>query len=664
MNFNHYRQLLCVLTLLPSMSCAELLLAQKNTLTQLKNLSMEALINLQVTSVSRKKQKLANSAAAVFVITQEDIRRSGLQSIPEILRMAPGLHVARIDSSKWAITSRGFNGRFANKLLVLMDGRTVYSPLFSGVYWDVQDTVLEDIERIEIIRGPGATLWGSNAVNGVINIITKSTADTQSGLVSLAAGTNEKYSSMLRFGGEINDNTSYRLYAKGFKRQGGIFFENDDAVEDKWKNNRLGFKVESMQTQADSLSLQGDWYTGLAEQNIYLPISRNSGMVVMDEADTYGGNVLANWNHRWSNDSGMALKVYFDHTYRKNQTLEEKRNTFDIDFQSDYLFTTQQLIWGLSYRQTSDDMNEPLSSPLTYTPEDRKSNTISAFIQDDISFYNDSLHLIIGSKYEHNDYTGNEWQPNIRLMWLPNQQSSVWASISRAVRVPSRLESDVKIQTGGPVSVNGSKEFISEELIAYELGYRIYPQQYISVDIAGFINQYDDLLTFELDKSDRPPVNLFIDNKMQGKTYGIEVAANWGITADWQLIYSYSWLKTNFNLDNNSVDKTAIESVNNTPEHQMQLSSHWNLTNNLEFDTMLYYVGKIPDSEISAYTRLDLRLGWQINKNLTTSISIQNLFGDKHPEFLEYSGLSFSEKEGLISTQVERNIHVKLMWQF
>jgi len=664
MNFNHYRQLLCVLTLLPSMSCAELLLAQKNTLTQLKNLSMEALINLQVTSVSRKKQKLANSAAAVFVITQEDIRRSGLQSIPEILRMAPGLHVARIDSSKWAITSRGFNGRFANKLLVLMDGRTVYSPLFSGVYWDVQDTVLEDIERIEIIRGPGATLWGSNAVNGVINIITKSTADTQSGLVSLAAGTNEKYSSMLRFGGEINDNTSYRLYAKGFKRQGGIFFENDDAVEDKWKNNRLGFKVESMQTQADSLSLQGDWYTGLAEQNIYLPISRNSGMVVMDEADTYGGNVLANWNHRWSNDSGMALKVYFDHTYRKNQTLEEKRNTFDIDFQSDYLFTTQQLIWGLSYRQTSDDMNEPLSSPLTYTPEDRKSNTISAFIQDDISFYNDSLHLIIGSKYEHNDYTGNEWQPNIRLMWLPNQQSSVWASISRAVRVPSRLESDVKIQTGGPVSVNGSKEFISEELIAYELGYRIYPQQYISVDIAGFINQYDDLLTFELDKSDRPPVNLFIDNKMQGKTYGIEVAANWGITADWQLIYSYSWLKTNFNLDNNSVDKTAIESVNNTPEHQMQLSSHWNLTNNLEFDTMLYYVGKIPDSEISAYTRLDLRLGWQINKNLTTSISIQNLFDDKHPEFLEYSGLSFSEKEGLISTQVERNIHVKLMWQF
>jgi len=656
--------LFLALVLQPSISTADFLLAKNDNLIQLKGLSMEALMDVEVTSVTRKKQKMAESAAAVYVINQEDIRRSGLQSIPEILRMAPGIHVARIDSSKWAITSRGFNGRFANKLLILMDGRSVYSPLFSGVYWDVQDMVLEDIERIEIIRGPGATMWGANAVNGVINIISKSTVDTQSGLFTVASGTNEKYSSTLRYGSEINESTSYRVYAKGFKRQGGEFYQNNDHVEDNWKNNRLGFKIESLLTSSDNISIQGDWYTGVAEQNIFQPISRTSGLVLRDEADTQGGNILANWEHRWSDDLGLALKVYFDRTKRKNKALYEKRDTFDIDFQSDLLLSKQQIIWGLSYRTTTDDMEEPITSPISYTPQDRRNNTVSAFIQDDISFYNDKFHLIVGSKYELNDYTGNEWQPNIRFLWSPNQQSSYWASIARAVRVPSRLENDVQIQTGGPITVFGSNDFVSEELIAYELGYRFYPQHNFSFDIAGFINQYDELLTFELDTSIRPPSKMFIDNKMQGKTYGLEIASNWGVSPDWSMNFSYTWLKTSFNLDSDSMDSTAIQHVNNTPEHQMQISSHWNLFKNIELDSSLYYVSEIPDSNINEYTRFDVRLGWNISKNLQASIAVQNLLDQKHPEFIEYSGLSLSENQGLISTQVERNLHLKLVWKF
>jgi len=549
----------------------KLVFAENNSIIHLKSLSIEALMDVQVTSVSRKKQKIVDSAAAVYVITQEDIRRSGLQTIPEILRKVPGLHVAHIDSSKWAITSRGFNGRFANKLLILMDGRTVYSPLFSGVYWDVQDTVLEDIERIEIIRGPGATMWGANAVNGVINIISKSTADTQSKLFTIAAGTNEKYSSTLRFGGEINENTSYRLYAKGFKRDGGIYYNSDDEVADKWKNNRLGFKLESKLTNSDTLKVQGDWYSGSAEQNIYRLISLTSGIVIRDEVNTHGGNIVANWEHQWNDDSDMALKVYFDQTKRKNQTLYEKRNTYDIDFHNKLLFSQQQFIWGLSFRETADDMDIPVTSPLNYVPEERKSKTFSGFVQDDIGFYDNTVHLIIGSKYQHNDYTGKEWQPNVRLLWSPNQQMSFWASISRAVRVPSRLESDVQIKTGGPITVYGSKDIDSEELIAYELGFRASLQDNIYIDITGFINNYDKLLTFELDNSTIPPVDVFIDNKMQGKTYGIEVATNWEISTDWRIDYSYSWLKTSFNLEHDSSDYTAINVQNYI---EIQLLTH------------------------------------------------------------------------------------------
>ena len=421
--------------------------------------------------------------------------------------------------------------------------------------------------------------------------------------------------------------------------------------------------MESQLTSSDSITLQGDWYNGSAEQNIY-QVSRRSAHIIDDEVETQGANLIANWEHRWSDDAGMDLKIYFDRTRRKNITLEEKRETFDIDFQNDLVWNNQQIVWGLGYQQSADDMEKPINSVLTFIPENRKVKTYSAFIQDDISFYDDRLHLIIGSKYEHNDYTGYEVQPNARLSWSPNESNMIWAAVSKAIRTPSRLESDVEINTGGAVTVRGNSDFDAEKLLAYELGYRFFPKSHLFVDIAAFINHYDELRTIEMIGSPIPPIDMVFDNKMDGKTYGLEVMLNWEISQDWRLNSSYSWLHADYHIDSDSIDTNAVDSIDTSPEHQFQLHSYWNLNKDFELDAALYYVGESDKIDIDSYTRFDLRLGWQWNKNLTASVAIQNLFDSQHQEFSEFSGLSNAGPQGLVSTEVERNIHLKLIWQF
>lgn len=660
----NHKLILCLGLLFPAINAHAIESVHDDTFERLKGLSLEDLMEVEVTSVSRKKQKLADSAAAVYVITQEDIRRSGHQSIPEILRMAPGIQVAQIDSSKWAISSRGLNGRFANKLLVLMDGRTIYSPLYSGVYWDVQDMVLEDIERIEVIRGPGATLWGANAVNGVINIISKSTRDTQAGLATLAVGKNEKYSTSLRYGGSMSPDTTYRIYAKGFERQGGEYFENslagDSEVADEWKNRRVGFKLESDLTLQDSITLQGDWYNGDSEQNAYIQVSPFSSVIEQHKAKTHGNNLMVDWKHRWSENLGMQFKAYYDYTFRKNRTLEESRKTLDLDFQSDYRINQQEIIWGIGYRYIKDDMQKPIGSVLEFEPEEQNLKVFSAFIQDEIAFNDHTMHLILGSKFEHNEYTGNEWQPNIRFLWNPDAQSSVWTSVARAVRTPSRIERDVVIKPGGPVVTYGSDAFESEELLAYEIGYRVYPSTAISIDLALFSNHYDGLRTLEQDNAQIPSFRYEFDNKMEGKTYGMELSIQWDINSDWRINTSYSWLKADFDLDDDSVDTNSIEKVHNSPEHQFHLRSYYNISATWELDSAVYYVSELPSSDVGSYTRLDLRLGWHPRKNLEVSFGVQNLLDKQHPEFVEFPGFSFSGPQGLFATQVERNIYCRL----
>ncbi|MES9813870.1 MAG: TonB-dependent receptor [Candidatus Thiodiazotropha sp.] len=631
-------------------------------LERLKSLSIDDLLELTVTSATRKAQPLSNAASAIYVITQEDIRRSGVSQLPELLRMVPGLHVAKIDSSKWAISARGFNGRYANKLLVLMDGRSLYTPLYSGVYWDVQDTVLEDIERIEVIRGPGATLWGANAVNGVINIITKSSMNTDGGLLSVSGGNNEPGSATIRISGNTDNDSRYRAYLKTFRRNGAVFFDGGEA-EDHWDGERLGFRSDSIISEADHFTIQGDLYNGSAGQNNFSPFPPPSGSMEKDTAETSGGNLITRWTRRLSTDSNMSLQLYYDRTNRKNATLREGRDTFDLDFQNDFLFGERHaIVWGAGYRTSRDEVRSPSTSVLTLGHTTNRDNIISAFIQDDIGLVGDRLNLILGAKFERNDYTGSELQPNIRMIWTPDEFSTYWAAASRAVRTPSRIETDVNIQIG-PIFVSGNSEFDAEKLLAYELGYRTQAIPNFSLDIATFYNEYDDLTTFELLPPPFPGSTLIrLDNRMSGKSYGLELVANWAVTDHWQIKMSHAWLQVDLQNDSTSNDTTSAETTDITPEHQTQLRSQLDLPHQIEFDTSLYYVDKIPNSDITGYTRLDMRLGWRPSPSLEVALSLQNLLDDKHPEFIEFSG--FAGPIGLKSTQVERSALLQLEWKF
>ena len=391
----------------------------------LTELSIEQLMNIEITTAGRKSQRLSETAAAAFVITQEDIHRSGATTIPDVLRMVPGLQVARIDGNKWAVTARGFNGRFANKLLVLMDGRSVYTPLFSGVIWDVQDTMLEDIDRIEIIRGPGAAVWGANAVNGVINIITKPASDTQGGLLAAMSGTVEKGTVGTRYGGAIGEKGTYRLYGKYFDRNGGVDAAGDDTPDD-WHAFRTGFRTDWQSNTFHRMTLQGDLYEGKSGERLTysLPTFPFKNTENVDEKFR-GGNLLGRWTYQEEENSEATLQFYYDRTYRSFEIIEETRDTLDLDFQHrTVLLDRHEIQWGLGWRITHDDIRN--SFAVSFTPDSQTDNLFSAFIQDEIRFFEDKVRLTIGAKFEHNDYTGFEIQPSARALWTITKNHSVW----------------------------------------------------------------------------------------------------------------------------------------------------------------------------------------------------------------------------------------------
>jgi iron complex outermembrane receptor protein len=400
-------------------------------------MSLEELLDVQVTSVSKRPQSLSDAAAAVFVITNEDLRRSGVRNIPDALRMVPGINVARIGSNKWAVTARGFNGRFANKLLVLVDGRTVYSPTFSGVYWEALDLMLEDVERIEVIRGPGATLWGANAVNGVINIITRHAADSQRGLVSAGVGSEERGFAAARYGARLAEGTYGRLYAKAFERD-AFAFPGGRGAGDGWQALRGGFRVDSQFSGQDGLTLEGDIHSADIDQQIVLPqLAAPFVRQVADTASVAQGNIMVRWDHTASADSGWTLQAYYDHFARDEVFLDERRDTFDLELT--YRVVSDRLhsvVWGSGYRLTRDEFDP---TPIVdVVPDSRTDQLFSAFVQDQIELVDDRLWLTLGSKFEHNDYTGFELQPSARLGWTLDARNKLWASISRAVRTPSR----------------------------------------------------------------------------------------------------------------------------------------------------------------------------------------------------------------------------------
>jgi len=627
----------------------------------LTDMSLEALMNIEITSVLKRPQKKSEAAAAVFVIEQDDLRRWGVTNIPDALRRVPGLHVARIDANKWAITARGFNSRFANKLLVLIDGRSVYTPLFAGVYWEANEVMLEDVERIEVIRGPGGTLWGANAVNGVINIITRSAADTHGTLIAAGAGNEENGFVNLRHGGATADGRNYRVYGKFRALDTGepidIGLPQTGAHDDS-EFAQTGFRMDWGNDQGNGYTLQGDYYDGHADQQLLIATSPTP---LTDNADYSGGNLLYRWSHTDGHQSDSALQVYYDYAHLNSAALYEDRQTLDIDFQHHFQMRDRhEMMWGMSYRFTHD--NTDATQIFSLIPANRNVNLLTASVQDEIRLFHDHARLTMGSKFEHNDFTGFELQPNVRFTWLTDSGRTAWGAVSRAVRTPARGEHDVRLMVlPSPTTILGNDGFNSETLVAYELGYRFPLADRVSVDLATFYNSYTDLRTLE---STGAPSTLQFENNMKGNTQGIEIDVHWNVRPGLELHANYTRLDIDLDLVNGSVDIQSLKEEDASPTNQANLWLAADLDHNLELDMCLRYVGKL-DLDLSAaglpatgeYLVLDTRLGWTPRPGLEFALVGQNLLDGEHPEF--NPDFIFS-----LPTEVERSIYGKVTWKF
>lgn len=673
--FSRWAVVLMICTI-PSMGIPVLSWGSEGENLNLNELGLEDLMNIQVTSVAKKEQKLSEAAAAIFVVTREDIRRSGATSIPEVLRMVPGIQVARLDANKWAISARGFNDRFADKLLVLMDGRTVFTPLFSGVYWDVQDTMLEDIDRIEVIRGPGAALWGANAFNGVINIMTKHAQETQGGLVSTGGGTEERGFGGARYGGRIGDDTYYRLYAKYFSRDGGVDAAGNKG-EDDWSVLRGGFRVDSDLTAHDTVTVQGDMYRGTEGETYTVPLLVPPySRTFHSDTDISGGNILSRWARTFSDTADMALQLYYDRIERDIAIVDEDRDTFDVDFQNRFRSGSRhEIVWGFGYRFSHERITN--TDVITFAPDRRSSNLYSFFVQDDISLIEEKLRFVLGSRFEHNDFTGFEIQPNARLIWTPDNRQTAWAAVSRAVRPPSSAErhfrNNISVSPPGtahptlPVLFSGfgSENYKSEEVVAYELGYRIAPAEHVSIDIAAYYDNFSRLRTLEfetpyLETAPLPHLVLpgITSNKLHGETYGVEVAADWLAFEWWRLQASYSFLEMQLRLNSDSNSELFLNFTQGTsPRHQGSLRSSMDLGRGIELDLWVRYVDRLPFFNIDRYVTCDARLAWKPTRNLELSLVGRNLADNQHPEF-DSTIITTAQ------TEVERSYYGKITWRF
>jgi iron complex outermembrane receptor protein len=605
----------------------------------LKRLSLEELMNVEVTSVSRIAEPLWTSPSAIQVVTEDDIRRSGATSIPEALRLAPNLQVAQIDSRQWAITARGFNQTLANKLLVMVDGRSVYTPLFAGVFWDVQDTLLDDVDRIEVISGPGATLWGANAVNGVINIITKSAQDTQGTLLSAGGGSQLNDYAAARYGDKLGDNVYFRLYGKYFDRDSTLLPNGQDATND-WRMGQGGFRLDWLPATGDTITLQSDGYAGSFEQP------------APGDTDVNGQNVIARWTHPLAEDAGIRVQMYWDRTLRAiPQQFTEELNTYDLDFQHHFpLGERQVLIWGGEYRLMADQVaNSPV---LAFLPPHRNLQLFSGFLQDEIELIRDRLKFTLGTKLEHNDFSGFEIQPSARLAWTPDERQTVWGAVSRAVRSPSRIDTDFFVPGVPPYFLAGGSNFDSEKVIAYELGYRVRPLTSLSISAALFYNDYMDLRSLEpIGNSTNTYV---IANGLQGHSWGVELSSTYQIRDWWRLRAGYTYLDTEVSLKPGSQDLNNGRAEGNDPQNQFLLQCMFDLPYSLELDGVLRYVDTLPSPNVPSYITADVRLGWRPCRNVELSIVGQNLFDSQHPEF----GAAATRQE------IPRSIFGKVTWHF
>jgi iron complex outermembrane receptor protein len=649
--------------------------AQAPDLTQK---SLEDLMNIDVTSVSKKAQKTSETSAAVFVISAEDIRRSGALNIPDLLRMVPGLDVAQIDGSQWAISARGFNGQYSNKLLVMIDGRTVYTPVFVGVFWDSQNVPLESIERIEVIRGPGAAVWGSNAVNGVINIITKSAGETQGGTVDASAGNAITGPEAIRYGGKARVLGAYRVYAAGF-HTGSLPTPAGLDGQDDWRLVHGGFRTDSSLSAKDSLTTEGDVAQSDAGELATVPVSLQPPVTATLALRNryWDWNLLVRWKRRISPRSETSLQIYFDRTTRGDTTYGIGLNTLDIDFQHHVAWGARQdIVWGLGYRLSANGTNPTLR--ISFTPQNRLTHLFSIYAQDEITILPERLRLSVGARLEHNGYTGFDLEPSARLAWSLNSKNMFWSAVSGAVRTPARSDRDIRvnyaalpgnIQTGYvPILVSffGNPNGKDEQLTAFEAGYRNTLSSSLSVDTTVFYNRYRDLESSEpgamsLEMTPAPPHVLIpttYGNGIYGETHGIEVFANWKAASHWTLSPGYAFFSMHLHKFAGSLDTTTAQATKGyTPDHQAQLRSSVSLPKNLQWNASAYFVNRLPALAIPSYTRVDTGLTWQAGERISISAVGQNLFSNRH---MEYSGIDSTEEPGLM----RRSAYAKIAWSF
>src|SRR6266568_1546080 len=564
----------------------------------LKKLSIEQLMNLQVTSVSKRPERLSQTASAIQVITQEDIRRSGAASLAEALRLAANLQVAQIDSRQWAISARGFNGTTANKLLVLIDGRTVYTPLFSGVFWDVQEVPLQDIDRIEVISGPGATLWGANAVNGVINVITKDAKDTQGFLLSGGGGTEQHGFGTVRYGAPLGSSVRARIYGRGFDRDATALPSGQDAADD-WHLEQGGFRMDWDASSASRVTLQGDLYDGR--------IAQDSG----GDIGVSGGNVMAKWSRTLSERSSLAAHLYYDRTHRDIPgVFGEDLDTYDVDLQhSARLGARHDVVWGLGYRNINDRTVIGSDSTVAFLPLHVAREWFTGFVQDEIALVPNRVHVTVGTKIEHNDYTGFEIQPSGRVSWRPGSSGTLWMAVSRALRTPSRIDRELFAPAKPPYFLAGGPDFHSEEELAYELGYR-YQHGTLGLSAASFYSRYHDLRSLE--QANPPAASpVVIANGQEGESYGAELAADYQVTGRWRLRAGYTELRVHVWAQPTSTDMSGGSAESHTPDRQFAVRSVAGLPAHLSLDGTFRYVGEIANQQLPAYGELDMRVAWQ-----------------------------------------------------
>lgn len=637
--------------------------------TDIFNMSLEDINNMEVTSVSKSAEKASEAAAALYVINQEDIKRSGSTSVAELLRMVPGLQVARAGSSQWAVSSRGFNDQFANKLLVMVDGRSVYNATFAGVWWDSVDIPLENIDRIEVIRGPGASVWGANAVNGVINIISKNSKDTNGVLVSAGAGNDERAFTTAQYGAEIGKNAHMRVYGQYLNRDEVRTANSDIGNKDEWNMSRAGFRSDFQGSDIDNFTVQGDFYGGKEHQLYKHPtLTRPFTVADDDDQDIHGGNILARWTRTPSENSEWNVQSYIDYEHRDIDVVNISNTTFDLDVQQRWKWdTAHELVWGGGFRYM-EDHNDDGSFYLNFNPKNRERYLYSGFVQDKVRLIPEELYLTFGTKVEHNSHTHMEYQPSARLSWMATPDTTVWASASRAVRNPTKATDDLSNVVGifnGPAGLGylqrqGDPKTESERLNAYEVGVRSQIQDDLSIDVTAFYNDYQDLIVqnFQTPYIQRTGINspylvypLHIENAGEAQTYGTEIAAYWDAMENWRLTASYAYL---------AMDITAGSATNEgkAPHHQFSLRSYIDLPYNISFDQMLYYVGALEKSRtpMAEYVRLDSRLAWQALDSLELSLVGQNLLHDYHREFPPF----------LYNTQAEigRSVYGKVTWRY